>query len=369
MIFDDPSLLGEIDFNYYIEKSSVDSHTGLITRRFRLDQASRDIDNLIEARFGSIISGITHSGENGAEGALLFRINPTLVGSLTWSVPPNCDDDCDACATLLIYEHETQEKLDACLEDLKKETAQKLLKYSSSDFHDLIKSLDHNDPVVMDQMVETFATLGGKNVSNATRIALFTRVLNRLGVVMDAPPQMTESSVQAEAHSDKSLDWDSMHNTSNAHELNRYLNYAVIKGDNHEVEHLLQAGADPNHLDLFGHTPLYSATREKNINCISTLLAHGADINQPNGDGVTALQTAINANDFDIIGFLIAAGANPPMAKSKVNSYHSPGYVSEMDQFIEAALERRALVQASVTDPASPDQSEGEPEDSPGFRL
>lgn len=77
------------------------------------------------------------------------------------------------------------------------------------------------------------------------------------------------------------------------------------------AESLLAHGADPNHRDSLGRTPLYGV---ENLELLNLLLAHGADARAKSLDGKSML---FGSWDDDVILRLLEAGASP----AGTNSY------------------------------------------------
>ena len=106
----------------------------------------------------------------------------------------------------------------------------------------------------------------------------------------------------------------------NLNELDRWhitpLQHALAAGPCDErdriVRMLLDAGADVNQPDAFGHTPLMWAISVGDAGMTAELLRAGADVNARRPDGTTALHTAA-ASDAraDCVRMLLAAGADP----------------------------------------------------------
>ncbi|RYZ81807.1 MAG: hypothetical protein EOP06_22845 [Proteobacteria bacterium] len=69
---------------------------------------------------------------------------------------------------------------------------------------------------------------------------------------------------------------------------------------------LLAHGADPNHADKWGYTPLMIHFNARNTRL---LLQHGADPRALDEDGDTALHCAASTGSLDIVRLLLAAGA------------------------------------------------------------
>jgi ankyrin repeat protein len=79
--------------------------------------------------------------------------------------------------------------------------------------------------------------------------------------------------------------------------------------DRDVVEFLLANGADINHLDASGRTPLILAIIKSERLLTKRLIAHGADVNKPGGSGKTPLQLATDGGNQEIIRLLKRNGA------------------------------------------------------------
>jgi ankyrin repeat protein len=78
-------------------------------------------------------------------------------------------------------------------------------------------------------------------------------------------------------------------------------------------EKLIAAGADFNHADIDGMTPLMFATDEESAEGTKLLLQAGANPNLRNEHGQTALMTAAHHGDLYTAVALLEAGANPEL--------------------------------------------------------
>lgn len=87
------------------------------------------------------------------------------------------------------------------------------------------------------------------------------------------------------------------------------LSNAAAQGDLELVRQLLEAGADVNNTDSWGHTPLMSASWGGHKEIVQVLLAHGANVNVTTSRGWTALRFATNLPHPEIVELLKAAGA------------------------------------------------------------
>lgn len=75
--------------------------------------------------------------------------------------------------------------------------------------------------------------------------------------------------------------------------MSKELHDAVRQGDATEVKNLLDKGADPNHRDKEGNTPLFGAAILGKNDALKILLACGADVNAINHYGSTPLERAV----------------------------------------------------------------------------
>lgn len=82
---------------------------------------------------------------------------------------------------------------------------------------------------------------------------------------------------------------------------------------------LLDAGANPNTISLFGQPVIHTASKHaETIGVLELLLAHGADVNVSNNLGYTALMVAAKNGQLDSVQLLVRSGAN-------VNAVDRPG--------------------------------------------
>jgi ankyrin repeat protein len=93
------------------------------------------------------------------------------------------------------------------------------------------------------------------------------------------------------------------------HEKENALDAAALHGLLDITRMLLDAGADPNHRDSQGQTPLMSAVFSKRPEIVEMLLGAGADINAKSLDERTALDRAEREKLSDIVSMLKRAGA------------------------------------------------------------
>ena len=89
------------------------------------------------------------------------------------------------------------------------------------------------------------------------------------------------------------------------------LGWAVSQGDEDAVKALLACGADPNHQDTTGRTPLHMSLFAQGPECLRLLLNAKADVDIQDNDGRTAL--ALDVSMKDIANFselLLSHGAD-----------------------------------------------------------
>ena len=79
--------------------------------------------------------------------------------------------------------------------------------------------------------------------------------------------------------------------------------------DRDAIALLIRWGADINHLDNRGRTPLIQAISGGDRVLIKLLINKGADVNKPDGSGKRPLDLAVSLNDADIIRLLVKNGA------------------------------------------------------------
>jgi ankyrin repeat protein len=141
-------------------------------------------------------------------------------------------------------------------------------------------------------------------------------------------------------------------------EGNTALDWAVSYCKADVVRKLIELGADVNHANKRGYTPLmYTAatlrgrelrgTREERNEIARRLIEHGADVNHATGDGhvigdgQTALHFAVKDKKAELIRMLIAAGANP---NARSNQGYTPLEIAKFPDYapndaVIAALE------------------------------
>ena len=85
---------------------------------------------------------------------------------------------------------------------------------------------------------------------------------------------------------------------------------AARDGNMQRVQAALAAGADVNHQDIIGSTPLFCAASSGHKEIVELLIHAGADKDRQTSDGSTPLLRAAERGHKEIVELLIRAGAN-----------------------------------------------------------
>ena len=86
---------------------------------------------------------------------------------------------------------------------------------------------------------------------------------------------------------------------------------ACKEGNKEAINVLLNAGADHNIADAYGHTWLHYAARNyRQPEVLQTIINHGVDVNVTNEHKITALMLACEKGNKDVINILLDAGAD-----------------------------------------------------------
>lgn len=89
------------------------------------------------------------------------------------------------------------------------------------------------------------------------------------------------------------------------------LDIASYHGRTEIVRLLLDRGIDVNLKDSYGQTPLIAASRGGTLDVAKLLVERGADVNATTTHGATALIYACDRSDISVAKFLLENGANP----------------------------------------------------------
>lgn len=85
---------------------------------------------------------------------------------------------------------------------------------------------------------------------------------------------------------------------------------AALKGETALVDALLQAGADPNHVNDDDHHALWFACVHGSPDLVGKLIAHGADVDNQNVNGATCAIYAASTGKLEVLKRLVEAGAD-----------------------------------------------------------
>ena len=131
---------------------------------------------------------------------------------------------------------------------------------------------------------------------------------------------------------------------SNGADVNAYLpsgstalGLAALKGQDAVVRLLIANGADVNSRNRDGTMPLYDAALSGHLTTVAILLAQGAEINaQENQSGTTALYAAASFGHEDVAALLLEKGADPNICS---NEGESPLHVALKNGNVRSRIE------------------------------
>lgn len=81
-------------------------------------------------------------------------------------------------------------------------------------------------------------------------------------------------------------------------------------GDDKSVNSWIRDGADPNEADMYGYTPLISASTLGRLNTVKNLVQNGADVNKLGPFGFSPLHAAAQNGHCDVVTYLLRNGAD-----------------------------------------------------------
>jgi ankyrin repeat protein len=132
---------------------------------------------------------------------------------------------------------------------------------------------------------------------------------------------------------------------------------AVVRGDVNAMDHLLASGANPNLVDRYTQTPLYTAILYRNERAVHLLLVNHADPNAPldrrGTHPLSPLQYAAREGDSAIVNQLLSAGAH---INDKGATGRSPLHYAALDTHLDVIrllIEKGADVNARDEEGAS----------------
>ena len=98
------------------------------------------------------------------------------------------------------------------------------------------------------------------------------------------------------------------------------LHAACFKENTQDVNFLLDANTDVNHVSSEGYTPLHIAATRSNIDLVSLLLHHKVDVNYKNIDHQTTLHITVDKGKDAIIQKLLSQKADPNLKDVRGNT-------------------------------------------------
>jgi len=105
------------------------------------------------------------------------------------------------------------------------------------------------------------------------------------------------------------------------------------------MRYLISLGADVNHRNEIGDTPIYEAVRFPIFETTKFLIEHGADVNVKNENGWTPLLIAVYEGESDMVELLLSNGADwqPRMKKRPYKGLNAMGLAEKLTdkQFLE----------------------------------
>ena len=119
--------------------------------------------------------------------------------------------------------------------------------------------------------------------------------------------QLLEASEEGDINKVKQL----IESGANVNHANNYGSTPLIWARNLEmVKYLIENGANVNHANNFGSTPLRLASENGHFDIVKYLTEHGANVNHADNDGFTPLMFASGRDDLEIVKYLTEHGAN-----------------------------------------------------------
>ena len=88
------------------------------------------------------------------------------------------------------------------------------------------------------------------------------------------------------------------------------LHFAVLGGNNHTLQILLESGLDVNHQNLFFESPLHWACKEGSLAMVMLLLRSGASVDTVDEEGNTPLHWAAEYDRLELVQCLVENNAS-----------------------------------------------------------
>ncbi|XP_071833638.1 protein phosphatase 1 regulatory subunit 12A-like isoform X17 [Apostichopus japonicus] len=118
---------------------------------------------------------------------------------------------------------------------------------------------------------------------------------------------------------------------------------ACASGDDEDVQHLLNIGADINYANIDGLTALHQAVIDENQDMVEFLLENGANIESQDNEGWTPLHAAASCGFIDIASFLIESGANVAAVNNEGEIPLDLAEEEDMEEFLEEQIDKAGI--------------------------
>lgn len=140
---------------------------------------------------------------------------------------------------------------------------------------------------------------------------VITQMLVKSGADIDAPDREGHSPLYAALMTGRTQVADLLIKQGGKFDPDILLTQTVVNGvaDRDVIDLLVRHGADVNHLNVDGNSPLMLAISHRQRVLVRQLVAKGANVNMPDASGRFPLQLANEVQDADIISLLKRNGA------------------------------------------------------------
>lgn len=143
----------------------------------------------------------------------------------------------------------------------------------------------------------------------------------------------------------------------------RYLHITAADGSRHDVEKLLNDGADIEHRAAMGMRPLHYAAKTNNVGAVMALLDRKADVNAKDDNESTPLHIAAIEGHLQIVKLLLSRGGADIEASddNKQTALHH-AVVSSSVEVVKELMDRKANTDAKDIQGWTPVRHAGEAE-------
>ncbi|KAI2621638.1 hypothetical protein GGR54DRAFT_73026 [Hypoxylon sp. NC1633] len=137
------------------------------------------------------------------------------------------------------------------------------------------------------------------------------------------------------------------------------LHYAAYGSHLETVRYLLLEGADPNHLDELGKSPLFCASESGNKGIVSLLIEKGANPNAVNSEGFSSLQLAARNGILELVKMLLRFSEGGDRA-ARPSSFSNPGVESKSPLLFAAENGHNEVIQLLLDEGLPRDSKDSE---------